>query len=210
MLHGACNDKGFFLMVRRAGASTHARHTLHGFPNAKRALEEPASLRRRDPDRARPANGKGPGPEEHAGGGHGRPRPASPSTAIRGIGDPRHQINSLRRWQAGQGRRRQAYTTLVFGNGGRLNATRPAVNPEDGSKPWSAPAHSGPRRPERDEHRGRQLPAGGRHQPRRPAPKRPWRRRRDAVRGQRGLEDLQGHPRGNVKVFGKVRQAAGL
>jgi alkaline phosphatase len=38
------------------------------------------------------------------------------------------------------------YTTLAFGNGGRPNATAASqVNPEDGNKPWIAPARGASR-----------------------------------------------------------------
>ncbi|WP_286185801.1 alkaline phosphatase [Acidovorax cavernicola] len=133
------NDKGFFLMVEGGRID----HALHG-TNAKRALEDTLAFDTAIQTALDYMNKKDPGlkntlvvvtaDHDHAIAFNGYPKIGNPILGkVNGYADGKPS-------KAADGK---PYTTLVFGNGGRPNATASSqVNPEDGNKPWIAPARS--------------------------------------------------------------------
>ncbi|MGJ7580521.1 alkaline phosphatase [Variovorax sp. RHLX14] len=131
------NDKGFFLMVEGGRID----HALHG-SNAKRALEDTLAMDKAIDTALAYMEKKDPGlkntlvvvtaDHDHAIAFNGYTRIGNPI-----LGKVRdYQTNELAKAADGK-----PYTTLVFGNGGRPNATAASqVNTEDGNKPWVAPA----------------------------------------------------------------------
>ena len=136
------NDKGFFLMVEGGRID----HALHG-TNAKRALEDTLALDRAIDTALAYMEKKDPGlrntlvvvtaDHDHAIAFNGYTRIGNPI-----LGKVRdYQTNELAKAADGK-----PYTTLVFGNGGRPNATAASrINTEDGDKPWVAPARGATR-----------------------------------------------------------------
>ncbi|CAB5665175.1 Alkaline phosphatase 3 precursor [Delftia tsuruhatensis] len=136
------NDKGFFLMVEGGRID----HALHG-TNAKRALEDTLAFDRAIETAMAYMEKKDPGlkntlivvtaDHDHNMVFNGYSR----------IGNP--ILGKVQDYQTGQVAKAQdgkPYTTLAFGNGGRPNATASSqVNPEDGNKPWIAPARGASR-----------------------------------------------------------------
>ncbi|ODU60688.1 MAG: alkaline phosphatase [Comamonadaceae bacterium SCN 68-20] len=129
------NDKGFFLMVEGGRID----HALHG-TNAKRALEDTLAFDKAIENVRAYMEKKDPGlkntlivvtaDHDHAIAFNGYTRIGSPilGKAIDYLtGKPALAADG------------KPYTTLVFGNGGRPTATTQA-NDEDGGKPWVAPA----------------------------------------------------------------------
>ncbi|MDR0225244.1 MAG: alkaline phosphatase [Burkholderiaceae bacterium] len=136
------NDKGFFLMVEGGRID----HALHG-TNAKRALEDTLAF-----DKA----------IETAMAYMEKKDPGLKNTLIVVTADHDHNmvfngyskignpiLGKVQDYQTGQMAKAQdgkPYTTLAFGNGGRPNTTASSqVNPEDGNKPWIAPARGASR-----------------------------------------------------------------
>ena len=131
------NDKGFFLMVEGGRID----HALHG-SNAKRALEDTLALDKAIDTALAYMEKKDPGlkntlvvvtaDHDHAIAFNGYSRINNPI-----LGKVRdYQTNELAKAADGK-----PYTTLVFGNGGRPNASAGSdVNSEDLNKPWIAPA----------------------------------------------------------------------
>ena len=131
------NDKGFFLMVEGGRID----HALHG-SNAKRALEDTLAMDKAIDAALAYMEKKDPGlkntlvvvtaDHDHAIAFNGYTRIGNPI-----LGKVRdYQTNELAKAADGK-----PYTTLVFGNGGRPNATAASqVDTEDGNKPWVAPA----------------------------------------------------------------------
>ena len=136
------NNKGFFLMVEGGRID----HALHG-TNAKRALEDTLAM-----DRA----------IETAMAYMEKKDPGLKNTLIVVTADHDHNmvfngyskignpiLGKVKDYQSGEMAKAQdgkPYTTLVFGNGGRPSgATGSGVNPEDGNKPWIAPARGASR-----------------------------------------------------------------
>ncbi|MCT8181029.1 alkaline phosphatase [Variovorax sp. CY25R-8] len=201
------NDKGFFLMVEGGRID----HALHG-TNAKRALEDTLAFDAAIQTALDYMNRKDPGlkntlvvvtaDHDHAIAFNGYPKIGNPILGkVNGYADGKPS-------KAADGK---PYTTLVFGNGGRPNASAGSqVNPEDGNKPWIAPA----RAPNRDDQSamnteddnflqevginlgapGSETHGGG-----------------DVMlfAGGAGSKIFKGTLE-NIKVFDKVRQAAGL
>ncbi len=201
------NDKGFFLMVEGGRID----HALHG-TNAKRALEDTLAFDAAIQTALDYMNRKDPGlkntlvvvtaDHDHAIAFNGYPKIGNPILGkVNGYADGKPS-------KAADGK---PYTTLVFGNGGRPNASAASqVNPEDGNKPWIAPA----RAPNRDDQSatnteddnflqevginlgapGSETHGGG-----------------DVMlfAGGAGSKIFKGTLE-NIKVFDKVRQAAGL
>jgi alkaline phosphatase len=136
------NDKGFFLMVEGGRID----HALHG-SNAKRALEDTLAMDKAIDAALAYMEKKDPGlkntlvvvtaDHDHAIAFNGYTRIGNPI-----LGKVRdYQTNELAKAADGK-----PYTTLVFGNGGRPNATAASqVNTEDGNKPWIAPARGATR-----------------------------------------------------------------
>ncbi|RZL97652.1 MAG: alkaline phosphatase [Variovorax sp.] len=136
------NDKGFFLMVEGGRID----HALHG-TNAKRALEDTLALDRAIDTALAYMEKKDPGlkntlvvvtaDHDHAIAFNGYTRIGNPI-----LGKVRdYQTNALAKAADGK-----PYTTLVFGNGGRPNATAASqINAEDGNKAWVAPARGATR-----------------------------------------------------------------
>ncbi|MDM0067899.1 alkaline phosphatase [Variovorax sp. J31P207] len=136
------NDKGFFLMVEGGRID----HALHG-SNAKRALEDTLALDRAIDTALAFMEKKDPGlkntlvvvtaDHDHAIAFNGYSKINNPI-----LGKVRdYQTGDLAKASDGK-----PYTTLVFGNGGRPNATVGSdVNAEDGNKPWVAPARGATR-----------------------------------------------------------------
>ncbi|PIF76811.1 alkaline phosphatase [Variovorax sp. 54] len=136
------NDKGFFLMVEGGRID----HALHG-TNAKRALEDTLAFDTAIQTALDYMNKKDPGlkntlvvvtaDHDHAIAFNGYPKIGNPILGkVNGYADGKPS-------KAADGK---PYTTLVFGNGGRPNATASSqVNPEDGNKPWIAPARGASR-----------------------------------------------------------------
>ena len=131
------NDKGFFLMVEGGRID----HALHG-TNAKRALEDTLAFDKAIENVRAYMEKKDPGlkntlivvtaDHDHSIAFNGYTKIGSPilGKAI--------DYQSGKPALAADGK---PYTTLVFGNGGRPNATAASqVNEEDGNKPWVAPA----------------------------------------------------------------------
>lgn len=201
------NDKGFFLMVEGGRID----HALHG-TNAKRALEDTLAFDAAIQTALDYMNRKDPSlkntlvvvtaDHDHAIAFNGYPKIGNPILGkVNGYADGKPS-------KAADGK---PYTTLVFGNGGRPNASAASqVNPEDGNKPWIAPA----RAPNRDDQSatnteddnflqevginlgapGSETHGGG-----------------DVMlfAGGAGSKIFKGTLE-NIKVFDKVRQAAGL
>jgi len=131
------NDKGFFLMVEGGRID----HALHG-TNAKRALEDTLAFDTAIQTALDFMEKKDPGlkntlvvvtaDHDHAIAFNGYPKIGNPILGtVKGYSDNKTAL-------AADGK---PYTTLVFGNGGRPNASGSSqVNPEDGNKPWIAPA----------------------------------------------------------------------
>lgn len=131
------NDKGFFLMVEGGRID----HALHG-SNAKRALEDTLAFDGAIQTALAFMEKKDPGlkntlvvvtaDHDHNMVFNGYPKIGNPILGkVNGYADgkPTKAADGL------------PYTTLVFGNGGRPNATASSqVNAEDGNKPWIAPA----------------------------------------------------------------------
>lgn len=136
------NDKGFFLMVEGGRID----HALHG-TNAKRALEDTLAFDKAIENVRAYMEKKDPGLQNTlivvtADHDH--------SIAFNGytkIGTP--ILGKAIDYQSGKpalAADGKPYTTLVFGNGGRPNATAASqVNEEDGGKPWVAPARGASR-----------------------------------------------------------------
>jgi len=136
------NDKGFFLMVEGGRID----HALHG-TNAKRALEDTLAFDTAIQTALDYMEKKDPGlkntlvvvtaDHDHAIAFNGYPRIGNPILGtVKGYGDNKTAL-------AADGK---PYTTLVFGNGGRPNGSGSSqVNPEDGNKPWIAPARGASR-----------------------------------------------------------------
>ncbi len=136
------NDKGFFLMVEGGRID----HALHG-SNAKRALEDTLALDAAIDTALAFMEKKDPGlkntlvvvtaDHDHAIAFNGYSKINNPI-----LGKVRdYQTGELAKASDGK-----PYTTLVFGNGGRPNATASTqVNAEDGNKPWVAPARAASR-----------------------------------------------------------------
>ncbi len=131
------NDKGFFLMVEGGRID----HALHG-TNAKRALEDTLAFDKAIENVRAYMEQKDPGlkntlivvtaDHDHAIAFNGYTKIGSPilGKAI--------DYQTGKPALAADGK---PYTTLVFGNGGRPNANAASqVNDEDGGKPWVAPA----------------------------------------------------------------------
>jgi len=130
------NDKGFFLMVEGGRID----HALHG-TNAKRALEDTLAFDAAIQTALDYMNKKDPGLQntlvvvtadhDHAIAFNGYPKIGNPILGlVNGYADGKPL-------KAADGK---PYTTLVFGNGGRPNATLASqTNPEDGNRPWIAP-----------------------------------------------------------------------
>ena len=136
------NDKGFFLMVEGGRID----HALHG-TNAKRALEDTLAF-----DKA----------IENVRAYMEKKDPGLKNTLIVVTADHDHSIafNGYTKigtpilgkaidYQSGKplmGADGKPYTTLVFGNGGRPTAAAATqINAEDGNKPWVAPARGASR-----------------------------------------------------------------
>ena len=201
------NDKGFFLMVEGGRID----HALHG-TNAKRALEDTLAFDAAIQTALDIMNKKDPGlkntlvvvtaDHDHAMAFNGYPKIGNPILGL---------VNGYADGKPTKAADGKPYTTLVFGNGGRPNASAGSqVNPEDGNKPWIAPA----RAPNRDDQSamnteddnflqevginlgapGSETHGGG-----------------DVMlfAGGAGSKIFKGTLE-NIKVFDKVRQAAGL
>jgi len=201
------NDKGFFLMVEGGRID----HALHG-TNAKRALEDTLAFDSAIQTGLDIMNKKDPGlkntlvvitaDHDHAIAFNGYPKIGNPILG---------QVNGYADGKPAKAADGLPYTTLVFGNGGRPNATAASqTNPEDGNKPWIAPA----RGPVRDDQSamatdddnflqevginlgapGAETHGGG-----------------DVMlfAGGAGAKLFKGTME-NIKVFGKVKEAAGL
>ncbi len=201
------NDKGFFLMVEGGRID----HALHG-TNAKRALEDTLAFDTAIQTALDYMNRKDPGlkntlvvvtaDHDHAIAFNGYPKIGNPILG---------KVNGYADGKPAKAADGKPYTTLVFGNGGRPNASAASqVNPEDGNKPWIAPA----RAPNRDDQSamnteddnflqevginlgapGSETHGGG-----------------DVMlfAGGAGSKIFKGTLE-NIKVFDKVRQAAGL
>ncbi|WCT25186.1 alkaline phosphatase [Acidovorax temperans] len=136
------NDKGFFLMVEGGRID----HALHG-TNAKRALEDTLAFDKAIENVRAYMEKKDPGlkntlivvtaDHDHAIAFNGYTKIGSPilGKAI--------DYQTGKPALAADGK---PYTTLVFGNGGRPNATASSqVNAEDGNKPWVAPVRGASR-----------------------------------------------------------------
>jgi len=136
------NDKGFFLMVEGGRID----HALHG-SNAKRALEDTLAMDKAIDTALAYMQKKDPGLKNTlvvvtADHDH--------SIAFNGyskIGNP--ILGKVVDYQSGAVAKAadgKPYTTLVFGNGGRPNASASSrVNNEDGNKAWIAPARGASR-----------------------------------------------------------------
>jgi alkaline phosphatase len=131
------NDKGFFLMVEGGRID----HALHG-TNAKRALEDTLAFDTAIQTALTFMEKKDPGlkntlvvvtaDHDHAIAFNGYPKIGNPILG---------KVNGYADGKPAKAADGKPYTTLVFGNGGRPNATAGSqVNPEDGNKPWIAPA----------------------------------------------------------------------
>ncbi|MBB1604552.1 alkaline phosphatase [Variovorax sp. UMC13] len=131
------NDKGFFLMVEGGRID----HALHG-TNAKRALEDTLAFDAAIQTALDIMNKKDPGlkntlvvvtaDHDHAMAFNGYPKIGNPILGL---------VNGYADGKPTKAADGKPYTTLVFGNGGRPNATPSSqVNAEDGNKPWIAPA----------------------------------------------------------------------
>ena len=136
------NGNGFFLMVEGGRID----HALHG-TNAKRALEDTLALDQAIEAAKAYMEKKDPGlantlivvtaDHDHAIAFNGYTRIGNP---ILGKAVD-YQTGQLAKASDGK-----PYTTLVFGNGGRPNASASSqVNAEDGNKPWVAPARAAER-----------------------------------------------------------------
>lgn len=136
------NEKGFFLMVEGGRID----HALHG-TNAKRALEDTLAFDTAIQTALDIMEKKDPGlkntlvvvtaDHDHAMAFNGYPKIGNPILGtVKSYADGKPAL-------AADGK---PYTTLVFGNGGRPNASAASqVNAEDGGKAWIAPAR-GPAR----------------------------------------------------------------
>jgi alkaline phosphatase len=136
------NDKGFFLMVEGGRID----HALHG-SNAKRALEDTLAMDKAIDTALAFMEKKDPGlkntlivvtaDHDHAIAFNGYTKINNPI-----LGKARdYATGELSKASDGK-----PYTTLVFGNGGRPNATAASmVNSEDGGKSWIAPARGAAR-----------------------------------------------------------------
>ncbi|RZS86565.1 alkaline phosphatase [Pigmentiphaga kullae] len=136
------NSKGFFLMVEGGRID----HALHG-TNAKRALEDTLAFDQAIQTALDFMNQKDPGlantlvvvtaDHDHAMAFNGYPKIGNPILGtVKGYGDGSTAL-------AADGK---PYTTLVFGNGGRPNSSASSqVNAEDGNKRWIAPARGASR-----------------------------------------------------------------
>lgn len=133
------NDKGFFLMVEGGRID----HALHG-TNAKRALEDTLAFDAAIQTALDYMEKKDPGlkntlvvvtaDHDHAIAFNGYPKIGNPILG---------KVNSYSDGKLAKATDGKPYTTLVFGNGGRPNATGSSqVNAEDGNKPWIAPARA--------------------------------------------------------------------
>jgi alkaline phosphatase len=133
------NDKGFFLMVEGGRID----HALHG-TNAKRALEDTLAFDAAIQTALDYMEKKDPGlkntlvvvtaDHDHAIAFNGYPKIGNPILGL---------VNSYSDGKLAKATDGKPYTTLVFGNGGRPNATGSSqVNAEDGNKPWIAPARA--------------------------------------------------------------------
>ena len=136
------NNKGFFLMVEGGRID----HALHG-TNAKRALEDTLAFDKAIESAMAYMQKKDPGLQntlivvtadhDHNMVFNGYSKLGNP--ILGKVAD--YQSGNLSKDANGM-----PYTTLVFGNGGRPNATSSSqVNPEDGNKPWIAPARGAAR-----------------------------------------------------------------
>jgi alkaline phosphatase len=136
------NDKGFFLMVEGGRID----HALHG-SNAKRALEDTLAMDQAIDAALAYMQKKDPGlkntlvvvtaDHDHAIAFNGYTRIGNP--ILGKVVD--YQTGALAKAADGK-----PYTTLVFGNGGRPNASAASrSNAEDGNKPWIAPARGASR-----------------------------------------------------------------
>ncbi|MEQ6433620.1 alkaline phosphatase [Comamonas sp. w2-DMI] len=136
------NSKGFFLMVEGGRID----HALHG-TNAKRALEDTLAFDKAIETAMAYMEKKDPGlkntlivvtaDHDHNMVFNGYSKLGNP--ILGKVAD----YQSGRMAKAGDGK---PYTTLVFGNGGRPNASASSqVNAEDGNKPWIAPARGASR-----------------------------------------------------------------
>ncbi|WP_337264857.1 MULTISPECIES: alkaline phosphatase [unclassified Serratia (in: enterobacteria)] len=136
------NDKGFFLMVEGGRID----HALHG-SNAKRALEDTLALDEAIKSVLAFMQAKDPGlkntlivvtaDHDHsiAFNGYGK------------IGNPiLGKVYDYQNGELAKAADGKPYTTLVFGNGGRPNASASSqTNVEDGNAPWVAPARGAER-----------------------------------------------------------------
>ncbi|MDM0004626.1 alkaline phosphatase [Variovorax sp. J22G73] len=136
------NDKGFFLMVEGGRID----HALHG-TNAKRALEDTLAFDAAIQTALDYMNKKDPGlkntlvvvtaDHDHAVAFNGYPKIGNPILEL---------VNGYADGKPTKAADGKPYTTLVFGNGGRPNATAGSdVNAEDGNKKWIAPARAASR-----------------------------------------------------------------
>jgi len=136
------NDKGFFLMVEGGRID----HALHG-TNAKRALEDTLAFDAAIQTALDFMNKKDPGlkntlvvvtaDHDHAIAFNGYPKIGNPILGL---------VNGYADGKPTKAADGKPYTTLVFGNGGRPNATAGSdVNAEDGNKKWIAPARAASR-----------------------------------------------------------------
>ena len=136
------NANGFFLMVEGGRID----HALHG-SNAKRALEDTLAMDKAIDTALAFMEKKDPGlkntlvvvtaDHDHSMAFNGYTKIGNP--ILGKVVD--YQTGTLAKAADGK-----PYTTLVFGNGGRPNATAASlVNEEDGKKPWVAPARSASR-----------------------------------------------------------------
>jgi len=201
------NDKGFFLMVEGGRID----HALHG-TNAKRALEDTLAFDKAIENVRAYMEKKDPGlkntlivvtaDHDHSIAFNGYTKIGSP------ILGKAVDYQSGKLALAADGK---PYTTLVFGNGGRPTAAAATqVNEEDGGKPWIAPARGVSRQDLRDVDTtqdnflqevninlgapGSETHGGG-----------------DVMlfAGGAGAKVFKG-TMDNTKVFGKVKEAAGL
>ena len=133
------NDKGFFLMVEGGRID----HALHG-TNAKRALEDTLAFDAAIQTALDYMNKKDPGlkntlvvvtaDHDHAIAFNGYPKIGNPILGL---------VNGYADGKPTKAADGKPYTTLVFGNGGRPNATAGSdVNAEDGNKKWIAPTRA--------------------------------------------------------------------
>ena len=136
------NDKGFFLMVEGGRID----HALHG-TNAKRALEDTLAFDAAIQTALDYMNKKDPGlkntlvvvtaDHDHAIAFNGYPKIGNPILGL---------VNGYADGKPSKASDGKPYTTLVFGNGGRPGATAGSdVNTEDGGKKWIAPARAASR-----------------------------------------------------------------